>query len=105
MKIFWLEFVLALLIPLIVCWSLIPTNILNDSFSLKLLETIGVIGSVLIFFIGLPVGIIGIRKAKNTGKLRVATIALSILNLSASVIEIVMLILVFCAVLFGGVSV
>ena len=103
-EIFWLEFTLALMIPIIICWSIIPTNILNTYFPLKILEAIGFCGSILIFFVGIPVGISGIRKAKRTGKLQGATIVLSILNLSAGIIEIVLLILLFCAVVFKGVS-
>ncbi|MBR5289124.1 MAG: hypothetical protein IKU34_11140 [Clostridia bacterium] len=103
-EIFWSELALALTIPLIICWSIIPTNILNAYWPLRLLEAIGLCGSILIFFLGIPAGVIGIRKAKRTGKLKTATTALSILNLSAGIIEITMLILVLCAVVFGGVS-
>ena len=105
MTIFWLELIFAAAIPLIICWGMIPTNILNSNFLLKLLELIGLCGSVLLFFAGIPVGIIGLRKAKEMEKLRIATIVLSVLNLSAGIIEIAALVLIFCAVLFGGLSV
>ena len=101
---FWLELTVALIIPVVVIWSTTPTNVLNSNAFFKLLEIIGIWGGTVVFFIGLPVGIIGIRKAKRTGKLRAATIALSILNLSAGIIENAMLIAIFCAVIFGGAS-
>ncbi|MBQ2734773.1 MAG: hypothetical protein IJF33_02975 [Clostridia bacterium] len=104
-EIFWLELALAILIPFIICWTMIPTNILNSNSLFRLLESIGLCGSTLIFFFGIPVGIIGIIKAKGIEKRRIATIALSILNLSAGIIEIVMLILIFYAVVFRGASV
>lgn len=103
-EIFWIELTLALMIPIIICWSIIPTNILNTYFLLKILEAIGFCGSILIFFAGIPVGIIGIRKAKRTGILQGATMALSVLNLSAGIIEIALLIFLLCAVVFRGVS-
>ena len=78
---------------------------LNSNSLLKLLEPIGLIGSALIFLAGIPIGIIGIRKSKIMEKRRIATIVLSLINLSAGIIETIMLILVFCAVVFGGASV
>ena len=103
-RVFWSELKLALTIPFIVSWSMIPTNKLNTYLLLKLLEIIGFCGGVLMLFLGIPVGINGIRKAKRTGKLKAATITLSILNLSAGIIEAAALIAVFCAVVFGEVS-
>jgi hypothetical protein len=101
---FWLELILAVFIPFMIWWSMTPTNVLNSSSLFGLLEHIGIGGSVLIFFVGIPVGIIGIRKAKEMQKRKIATIVLSVLNLSAGIIEIGTFILVFCAAIFGGVS-
>jgi len=70
-----------------------------------LLETVGILGSGIILFIGLPAGIIGIIKARKMIKLKKTTFALSIINLVAGCIEILILLVVFCAVVFGGVSV
>lgn len=103
--IFWLELILAVLVPFIICWSVTSTNVLNSNFPLKLLELIGVIGSVIMLFAGIPVGIIGILTTKRTKKMRTATIVLSILNLSIGMIEIAILTLIFCAVIFKGISV
>ena len=99
-----LEFAFVLVIPFIIWWSITPTNILNSNSLFTLLEAIGLLGSGVILLAGIPVGIIGIIKAKRMINLRKATIVLSIINLSAGTIEILMLLLIFCAVVFGGVS-
>lgn len=101
---FWLEFILAVFIPFTIWWSMTPTNVLNSSSLFGLLEHIGIGGSVLIFFVGIPVGIIGIRKAKEMQKRKIATIVLSVMNLSAGIVEVGTFILTFCAAIFGGVS-
>ena len=103
--IFWLELILFLAIPFDIWWSSTPTNILNSNSLFKLLETIGICGSAIILCVDIPVGIIGIIYAKRMTKLRKATIALSIINLVAGSIEVFMLLLIFCAVVFGGVTV
>ena len=103
--IFGLELTLFLVIPFVVWWSNTPTNILNSNSLFKLLETIGIWGSGIILFVGIPAGIIGIIKAKRMMKFRKTTIVLSIINLVAGSIEILMLLVVFCAVVFGGASV
>lgn len=100
---FWLELMLTAVIPFVVWWSLTPTNVLNSSNLCKLLETVGLAGSILVFWTGIPVGIIGIRVAKKMEKLRIVTKVLSIINLSAGIIEVGMLVLVFCISVFGGV--
>ena len=99
------ELILAAFIPFIIWWSFIPTNVLNSSFWFGLLECIGLCGSVIIFFEGIPIGIIGVKKAKELGKKRIPMIVLSLINLSAGIIEVGMLILVFYMVAFRGVSV
>ena len=103
--IFGLEVAFALLIPFVIWWSTTPTNILNSSLMFKLLEAVGIGGSDLIMLTGIPVGIIGIIKAKGMKKLRKATVVLSIINLSAASIEIIILAAIFCAVIFGRASV
>ena len=93
---------LALVIPFIICWSKTPTNILNSGFWwFELLGFIGFFGIILVFLAGIPLGIIGIKKAKRMEQLRVATLVLSIINLSAGIIEIIILIMIFCAVALG----
>ncbi len=102
--IFWLEFAFVLIIPFVIWWSTTPTNVLNSNSLYKLLEAVGIFGSGLLP-VGIPVGIIGIIMSKRMIKLRKATIFLSIINLSVGSIEILMLLLIFCAVIFGGASV
>ena len=103
--IFWFELALFLVIPFVVWWSTTPTNVLNSSSLYKLLETVGIWGSGIFLLIGIPAGIIGIIKAKRMTKLKKITFVLSIINLVAGSVEVLILLLVFCAVVFGGVSV
>lgn len=103
--VFWLELTLAAVIPFIIMSSNTPTNVINSNSLFKLLDTIGTSASTLIFFIGIPAGIIGIVLSRRLEKLRIATIILSGLNLTAGLIEIIALILIFCMTVFGGASV
>ena len=50
-------------------------------------------------------GIVGVKKAKELGKQRIPMIVLSLINLTAGIIEVGMLILVFYMVAFRGVSI
>ena len=102
---FWFELVLTSFIPFIICWSFTPTNILNSNFLFGLLELIGLWGSIIIFFAGIPLGILGICRAKNAGKFKITMIVLSISNLSVGIFEVAVLILIFYKVVFCGVSV
>ena len=103
--IFGLELAICLVIPFVVWWSNTPTNILNSNSLFKLLEIIGIGGSGIILLVGIPVGIIGMIKAKRMIKLKKTTFVLSFTNLAVGSIEILMLFVLFCAVVFGGVSV
>ena len=85
--IFGLEILFVLIIPFVIWWSTIPTNVLNSNSLYKLLEVVGIWGSGLLP-VGILVGIIGIIMSKRMIKLRRATIVLSIINLSAGIIEI-----------------
>ena len=67
--IFWLEVGLVFVLPFVIWWGVTPTNVLNSSVQFKLLEKIGILGSGLILLAGIPVGIIGIIKAKRMTKL------------------------------------
>ena len=98
--IFLLELILFLIIPFDIWWSFTPTNILNSNSLFKLLEIIGIGGSGIILLVGIPVGIIGIIKAKRMIKLRKTTFVLSIINLAAGSIEILVLFALFCVVVF-----
>lgn len=103
--IFGFELALFLVIPFVVWWSTTPTNVLNSSSLYKLLETVGIWGSGIFLLIGIPAGIIGIINSKRMKKLKKTTFVLSIINLVAGSVEVLMLLLVFCAVVFGGASV
>ena len=102
--IFGLELAICLVIPFVVWWSNTPTNVLNSHFLYKLLEIVGIVGCGLLPA-GIPVGIIGIIMSKRMEQLRKSTLILSIINLAVGSIEILMLFVLFCAVVFGGVSV
>ena len=99
-----LELALVLVIPFVIWWSTTPTNVLNSHFLYKLLEIVGIVGCGLLPA-GIPVGIIGIIMSKRMEQLRKSTLILSIINLAVGSIEILMLFVLFCAVVFGGVSV
>ena len=101
---FGLELAFVLVIPFVIWWSTTPTNVLNSHFLYKLLENVGVVGCDLLLA-GIPVGIIGIIMSKRMEQLRKSTLILSIINLSVGSIEILMLLALFCAVVFGGASV
>ena len=103
--IFWFELALLLIIPFAVWWSITPTNVLNSNSLYKLLETIGILGSGIILLVDIPAGIIGIIQAKRMIKLRKTTFVLSVINLVAGSVEVLVLLLVFCAAVFGGASV
>ena len=103
--IFWLEVGLVFVLPFVIWWGVTPTNVLNSSVQFKLLEKIGILGSGLILLAGIPVGIIGIIKAKRMTKLRKTTTVLSIINLSVGSIEVLTLAVIICATLLGAVSV
>ena len=101
---FGLELAFVLVIPFVIWWSTTPTNVLNSHFLYKLLEIVGVVGCSLLPA-GIPVGIIGIIMSKRMEQLRKSTLILSIVNLSVGSIEILMLLVLFGVVVFGGASV
>lgn len=103
--IFLSELVIATVIPFIICWLNTPTNIINSNPLFGLIENIGFIGCVLMIFVGIPLGIIGIILSRKTKELRIATMVLSILNLSVGAIEVVVLALIAFTGLVLGVSV
>ena len=101
---FGLELAFVLVIPFVIWWSTTPTNVLNSHFLYKLLGIVGVVGCGLLPA-GIPVGIIGIIMSKRMEQLRKSTLILSIVNLSVGSIEILMLLVLLGAVVFGGASV
>ena len=101
---FGLELAFFLVIPFVFWRATTPTNVLNSHFLYKLLDFVGIVGCGLLPA-GIPIGIIGIIMSKRMEQLRKSTLILSIVNLSVGSFEILMLLVLFCAVLFGGVSV
>ena len=101
--IFALECSLVLFVPFVILWSF-PTAALNSDALYRFLEAVGVFGHGCILLAGIPAGVIGIIKAKRMVQLRKPTLVLSIINISAGSIELLMWLLVFCAVIFGGVT-
>lgn len=99
-----LEFALVLVIPFVIWWATTPTNVINSNSLYKLLEIVGVCGCGLLP-VGIPIGIVGIIVSKRMAQLRKITLVLSIINLSAGSIEILMGLVIFFVVIFGGASV
>ena len=103
--IFLFELILALMIPFIACALTLSPKEEYSNALLGLIAVIGRSGSLLLLLFGIPLGTVGIIFARKAKKLRIATIALSILNLLVGIIEVVILILIICAVVFGGLRV
>ena len=103
--IFALEVLLTAFIPFIILWSITPTNVLNSCFLFGMLETIGLFGAGIIFVCGIPIGILGIRKARETGSLKIVTVILAVINISASAFEIFILIRILFAVIVERITV
>lgn len=103
--IFITELVFAAVIPFIIVWVLTPTSVLNSSAVFGAIGMVGGIGGAVLLIGGIPIGITGIKTARGMDRMRWATKVLSIVNLTAGMIEIVILIFIFCAVIFGGVAV
>ena len=101
---FGTQLALFLVKPFVIWWSTTPTNILNSNYLFKLLEIVGIFGAA-VTPLGIPAGIIGIIMAKRMIKFRNATLALSIINFGVGVIAIIGVLVLFCAVVFGGASV
>ena len=102
--IFWLELVFIIMIPFVLGWYFTPTNILNSHSIYKVLEAIGFVGGILLP-VGIPAGILGIAMADKMVQLRKPTVILSIINIVAGGFEIVMTMVMLCALVIGGLSV
>lgn len=98
---FVIQLCIIIFVPIVILWSNTQTNILNSSDAGLFLESLGAIGATIIFFGGIPAGIIGIRYAKrhpeNLGSLTVPTKALSIFNIIAGSAECLLMLVVFIA--------
>ena len=87
---FGMQIALFLVKPFVIWWATTPTNILNSNSLFKLLEVVGIIGIIM---------------AKRMIKFRKATLVLSIINLAVGAVAIIMVLVILCAVLFGGATV
>ena len=102
--ILWVECAITCIIPIVIWWAFTPTNILNSSSSYKLLESLGILGVFFLFFTGVPIGIWGIIKAKRSPVLRKPILVFSIINLVWGSLEILLLALLLCGVVFLGLA-
>ena len=103
--VFYLELILALTIPFIIFGTTIPTNVIHSMPLSDVFESIMSIGNTILLIFGIPVGTIGVITPQKTKKRRIATVILSIINILAVLIEIVVSIAIICAMVFGGDSV
>ena len=104
-KIIWpflLQLAVVIFLPLHIWWGNTPTNVLNSGPWWKLLETVGICGTAILFFAGIPVGIIGLKYARRTNKLCIPTRVFSIVNISCGAILWLILLAALCAVVFFG---
>ena len=99
---FYAELVGVVLVVLILIWANIPTNVINSHPALLLLEEIGALGSIAITFGGIPVGILGLVKArKRMERFKVITIVFSICNILAALAIIGVIVLLGVSVAQG----
>ena len=103
--IFLMELILASAILLIGIFGNIPTNVLNSNVFLIIFGSFAVTALFLVFIMGIPLGIIGLVKQRKMKKFRVATIILSIINLTTSGIFWGFIIMLFVGVISGSLSV
>ena len=99
---FYLELVGVVLVFLILIWCTIPTNVINSHPTLLLLEDIGILGAIAITFGGIPVGILGLVKArKRMVRFKVITIVFSICNILAALAGIGVIVIIGASVAMG----
>ena len=99
---FYAELVCVALVALILIWANIPTNVINSHPALLLLEEIGALGLTSITFGGIPVGILGLVKArKRMERFKVITIVLSICNILAALAGIGVIVIIGASVALG----
>ena len=99
---FYFELVGVVLVVIILIWCTIPTNVINSHPTLLLLEDIGILGAIAITFGGIPVGILGLVKArKRMVRFKVITIVLSICNILAALAVIGVIVIIGASVALG----
>ena len=99
---FYFELVGVVLVVIILIWCTIPTNVINSHPTLLLLEDIGILGAIAITFGGIPVGILGLVKArKRTERFKVITIVFSICNILAALAGIGVIVIIGASVAMG----
>ena len=99
------ELILIAYIPFIVWWGVTPTNVLNSDFFYGVLNFVGLSGITLLLLVGIPLGIVGIIRAKKCGKKQILVKVLSIILLAAGIILNVVPIIILFMTLFGLISV
>lgn len=99
---FLLQLAVLIFLPFCIWWGNTPTNVLNSNLWWQMLETAGIWGTGILFFAGIPVGIIGLINVKRTSKLCIPTRVMSIINIACSANLWLMLLAALCAVIFFG---
>ena len=99
---FYLEIVGVVLVAIFLIWINIPTDIINSNHVLWALEGIAPVGMTVFFFGGIPVGILGLVKArKRMVRFKVITIVLSICNILAALAVIGVIVMIGASVALG----
>ena len=101
---FWLELVPFAILPFVIWWSTTPTNVLHAASWGRLLESVGIFGTVLLYITEIPIGIIGLTASKKMTTLRLTTKLLSIAHLALGAIMAAGTLLLIGLILFGGLS-
>ena len=99
---FFLQIPLLVLIPFFIWYSKTPTNVLNSSLWWKLLQTVGIGGSIILFWVGIPVGVLGLKNAKRTQGLCIPTRIMAVITFAAGAFFWLALLAGIIAVLFFG---
>lgn len=99
---FFLQIPLLVLIPFFIWYSKTPTNVLTSDPWWKLLQTVGIWGSVILFWVGIPVGVLGLKNARRTQGLCIPTRIMAVITFAAGAFFWLELLAGIIAVLFFG---
>lgn len=102
--VFIIELLFTCMIPIVAIWGFIPTSVLNSNVILKVFELLAVNSLIIMFLLGIPVGSMGIIMSRKMTALKKTTIVLSIINILAGLVGVVLLLLIFYAVVFKGIT-
>ena len=98
---FYIQLIPICIIPLVLVWSVIPTNVLHSSFFGVSLEYYGISGLGVLYIGALPASILGVKNVKKMLRFKKLTILLAIINLLIGLSLIGLLILVFLSGFYG----